>query len=153
LKWGARNSKYRIPENTFNKNGAEKSNEVSGQAKNFNTGYRLPDDFYAVYDNQIQYNSPNVSNPEVWEMYAEYYINWFKEHPEKDYVSISAEDGLVRDTRKESQKLSSFEYDWIQGEFSATDKLWFFHNRVIEKIVMVFPECTTTICFRQKLSR
>lgn len=127
LKWGAQNPKT----GEFSKDDAgNKIVEIKD---------RLPADFYAMYDNQVQYNSPNMSNPKVWDMYAEYYIDWFKNHPDQDYVSISAEDGLVRDSRKASQALSSMEFDWIQGDFSATDRLWFFHNRVIEKVVQVFP--------------
>ncbi len=81
-----------------------------------------------------------MSNPKVWDLYAAYYIDWFTRNPEYDYVSISAEDGMVQDSRGASRAISSMEYDLMQGAFSATDRLWFFHNRVIEKVIKVFPD-------------
>ncbi|MDO8953028.1 MAG: DUF4838 domain-containing protein, partial [Draconibacterium sp.] len=141
LIWGAQNPKYGIKTKVFKQDlkTGEFLKDANGN-KIAEIVAKLPEEYYAIYDNQVQNNSPNMSNPKVWEMYAEYYIDWFKNQPEQDYVSISAEDGLVRDSRKASQELSSMEFDWIQGDFSATDRLWFFHNRVIEKVVKVFPD-------------
>jgi hypothetical protein len=100
---------------------------------------RLPDEYYALYRVQPRRSTPNMSNPDVWDLYADYYINYFSNNPFHDYVSISAEDGLVLDDREATQELDSGEYDWTSGKPSATDRLWFFHNRFIEKVEKVYP--------------
>ncbi len=100
----------------------------------------LPEDFYAMADEFPQLNTPNMSNPKVWQLYADYYIDYFNRNPDKKSVSVSAEDGLVLDERASSRMLDSKEYDFTAGAFSATDRFWFFLNRVIEKVVKVHPD-------------
>jgi len=140
LKWGADNPKYGIKVKKYKR---DPKTEEFLMDENNNQIYEivseLPEEYYAIYNNNLIHSTPNMSNPKVWDMYAEYYIDWFKNHPEHDYVSISAEDGLVRDSREASRAISSMEYDRLQGGYSATDRLWFFHNRVIEKVAKVFP--------------
>lgn len=140
LKWGADNPRYGIK---VKKNKLDPETGVPLRSKSGDLIYEmiseLPEDYYAIYNNKLNHSTPNMSNPKVWDMYADYYIDWFKKHPEHDYVSISAEDGLVRDSREASRAISSMEFDHLQGGYSATDRLWFFHNRVIEKVVKVFP--------------
>lgn len=100
---------------------------------------QLPDEYYALYHGKPRRSTPNMSNPTVWQLYADYYENYFSEHPFHDYVSISAEDGLVLDDREATRELDSGDYDWTLGKPSATDRLWFFHNRFIEKVRTTFP--------------
>jgi hypothetical protein len=99
----------------------------------------LPDEYYALVLGKPNRHVPNMSNPKVWQLYADYYIDYFNRNPFVDYVSISAEDGLVLDDRKESQALDSFDYDPFMGAYSATDRMWFFHRRFIEKVKAVHP--------------
>ncbi|MEI6422554.1 MAG: DUF4838 domain-containing protein, partial [Lentisphaerota bacterium] len=99
----------------------------------------LPDEYYALVDGKPSKSAPNMANPKVWDMYADCYLEYFRNGFE-DYVSISAEDGMVLDDHKESKKLDSNDYDKFAGAFSATDKLWFFHTRNIEKVVKEFPD-------------
>ena len=68
-----------------------------------------------------------------------YYIDYFNTKPDEQYVSMSAEDGLVNDERPATRELDSMEFDYFMGAFSATDRLWFFLNRIIEKVVKVHP--------------
>lgn len=100
----------------------------------------LPDDYFAMQDGHLLLDTPNMSNPKVWDLYAEYYIDYFNKNPDKTYVSVSAEDGLVIDERPESRLLDAKEMDTTAGTMSATDRLWFFLNRVIEKVVKVHPD-------------
>ena len=101
----------------------------------------LPDEYYALVDGKPSKSAPNMSNPKVWDIYADCYLDYFRNtSPFEDYVSISAEDGMVLDDHKESKKLDSNEYDKFSGAFSATDKLWFFHTRNIEKVIKEFPD-------------
>ena len=72
-------------------------------------------------------------------IYADYYIDYFNKYPQFEYVSISAEDGLVIDERPASRALESGDYDWTIGAPSATDKLWFFHNQVLDRVAKVHP--------------
>lgn len=99
----------------------------------------LPADFYAQVNGAPSHANPNFANPKVWDMYAEYYIDHFNKTPQSDYVSISAEDGLVLDEHADSVRLRSNEFDQALGAMTATDQLWFFHNRVIERVVKVHP--------------
>ncbi len=100
----------------------------------------LPEEYYAMKGGKPDRSAPNMSNPKVWDLYTEYYLDYFNNKaPFEDYVSISAEDGLVLDERAESKALDSNEYDRFGGAFTATDRLWFFHNRVIEKVVQELP--------------
>jgi len=100
----------------------------------------LPDEYYAISDGKPTTMNPNFSNPKVWDMYADYYIDFFKKHPHENYVSISAEDGLVIDERPASRALDSDDYDWMAGANSSTDKLWYFHNQVMDRVAKVFPD-------------
>lgn len=100
----------------------------------------LPEEFYAMVDGFPDLNTPNMSNPKVWQLYADYYIDYFNKNPDKTYVSVSAEDGLVLDDRAASRMLDSKEYDFTAGTHSATDRIWFFLNRVIEKVTAVHPD-------------
>jgi hypothetical protein len=95
----------------------------------------LPDEYYAMHDGRPAKHTPNMSNPKVWDLYAEHYLEYFTNTaPFADYVSISAEDGFVLDERPETRQYDSNEYDAFMGAFSATDRLWFFHNRNIAKV-------------------
>jgi hypothetical protein len=100
----------------------------------------LPEEYYALHNGVARHGTPNMSNPKVWDLYAEHYIGFFGKSLFEDYVSISAEDGLVLDDRPETRKLDSGDYDWTLGKDSATDRLWFFHNRFIEKVTRVYPK-------------
>lgn len=99
----------------------------------------LPDEYYAIANGKPTTMNPNFSNPKVWDMYADYYINYFKNNPHAQYASISAEDGLVIDERPASRALDSDEFDWMIGANSSTDKLWYFHNQVLDRVAKVFP--------------
>lgn len=140
LRWGAENPKYGIKVKKYKLDpdtGVYLTDEIGDRI--YEMVPQLPDEYYAIFNNELLLHSPNMSNPKVWDLYADYYIDWFKKYPEYDYVSLSAEDGLVRDSRETSQAISSMEFDVMQGGYSATDKLWFFHNRVIEKVTEVLP--------------
>ncbi len=103
-------------------------------------GRTLSDDFYALRENQPYRSVPNMSNPAVWDLYAQDYIRSLNRSPGQPYLSISAEDGLTLDDRSESRKLDANEYDWTIGAMSATDRMWFFHRRVLDRVVAVHPE-------------
>jgi hypothetical protein len=103
-------------------------------------GKVLTDDYYALVGGKPTDQNPNFSNPKVWDLYAENYIDYFKKNPVEKYVSISAEDGLVLDEHPESLKMNSDDYDWIGGAKSATDMLWGFHNQVLDRVCKVFPD-------------
>ncbi|MEI6168996.1 MAG: DUF4838 domain-containing protein [bacterium] len=100
----------------------------------------LPDEYYSIVNGKPSGQNPNFSNPKVWDMYADYFIDYFTKNPGKKYASISAEDGLVIDERPESRKLDSDDFDWMAGAYSSTDKLWYFHNQVLDRVAKVFPE-------------
>lgn len=123
LAWGKTQEKYAVKK-------LEGGKEVAA----------LPDEYYAIAGGKPSGHNPNFSNPKVWEMYADYYIQYFKANPAAQYVSISAEDGLVIDERPESRKLDSDDFDWMAGAKSSTDKLWFFHNQVLDRVAKVFPD-------------
>jgi hypothetical protein len=99
----------------------------------------LPDSFYALSDGKVNRQVPNMSNPEVWDLYAAHYDDYFTRNSNQLYVSLSAEDGLVDDERPESRALSSLEFDSFIGAPSATDRMWFFFNRVIGKVAAKHP--------------
>ncbi|MFW6061094.1 MAG: DUF4838 domain-containing protein [Phycisphaeraceae bacterium] len=102
---------------------------------------RLPDDYYAIINGKPSRHHPNMSNPDVWDLYANHYRAHFGErHPFADYVSVSAADGLVRDERPASRALDSNEWDWTMGARTATDRILFFINRVIEPVVEDYPD-------------
>lgn len=100
----------------------------------------LPDDYYAIVDGKPSTMNPNFSNPKVWDMYADHFIQHFQKNPRAQYASISAEDGLVIDERPASRALDSDDYDWMVGAKSSTDKLWYFHNQVLDRVAAVFPD-------------
>ena len=100
----------------------------------------LPDRFFAISNGTVNRQVPNMSNPEVWELYAAHYRDYFRKHPGERYASMSAEDGLVDDERAESRNLSSLEWDGFIGAMSATDRMWFFFHRVIERVLPEFPD-------------
>lgn len=147
LRWGATQEKYRVmkmEQVSQPKLGADGKPLKDANGKTVMETVEkevasLPDEFYAMHNGKPSHANPNFSNPKVWDMYADYYINHFNNNPGVDYVSISAEDGLVIDERPSSKRLASNENDWTLGAYSATDQLWFFHNRVIERVVKVHP--------------
>ena len=101
---------------------------------------QLPDDYYTMQGGRPNTHVPNMSNPKVWDLYAEYYRDhYFYSRPLDDYVSISAADGLVLDDRAASRKLDSNEFDWAMGAYSATDRMWFFHRRYIGRVLEEHP--------------
>ncbi|MFW6039080.1 MAG: DUF4838 domain-containing protein, partial [bacterium] len=101
---------------------------------------RLPDECYALKQGEPDPHFPNMVNPKVWDLYADYYRDFFYDKPLEQYASISAEDGLILDERPESRKLDSNEYDWTMGAQSATDRLWFFHNRYLDQVTAEHPD-------------
>ena len=124
LNWGANHTSHGI------KTKDENNKEV----------YRLPNEYYAVKDGKPIYNTPNMSNPKVWDLYAECYLDYFRnQDPFSDYASVSAEDGFVFDDRAGTQALDSYEFDPYMGAMSATDKLLFFYDKVIERVNKVLP--------------
>lgn len=139
LRWGATQPKYQVMAKrtvrTRKKDDKGKWTMVT-EEKVVPT---LPDEYYALVRGKPSMGIPNMSNPKVWDLYADYYTNWFKEHPDEEYASMSCEDGLVLDERPASRSLESNDFDFAMGAFSATDKLWFFLNRVIERVVKVYP--------------
>lgn len=141
LKWGATQEQYRIRKvrsvrkQTKDEQGKAKWEHVEEETDT------LPDEYYAMTDGKLNFHVPNFSNPDAWDLYADFYTDWFSsKRPEDRYASMSAEDGFVKDERPASLKLRSFEYDFAMGAFSATDQLWFFLNRVIDRVVKVYPE-------------
>jgi len=96
-------------------------------------------DYYAMKDGQPNGMIPNMSNPKVWDIYADFYKRELKGNPFGQYASISAEDALMNDERPESRLLESNEFDPFMGSFSATDRLWFFHRRYIDKVLEELP--------------
>ena len=140
LKWGARQEKYQVTavrKVRERKKGADGKVTVEWVEKEVQT---LPDEYYARTNGEINQHVPNMSNPKVWDLYAEHYVNYFNAKPGEDYVSASAEDGFVNDERPETRKLDSKEFDHFMGAFAATDRFWFFLNRVMEKVAKVHPD-------------
>lgn len=123
LRWGAAQEKYR-----------EKYTDANGK-----DAYRLPDDYFAMDNGQVNREVPNMSNPKVVDLYVDYYCTMLKQNP-KQYISISAEDGFVNDERPESRLLDSYDFDYIIGAPSATDRLLNFHNRVIDRVAQQYPD-------------
>jgi len=123
LRWGANQERYRVK---VVRDGEET--------------WTLPDDFYAQVNGKPHHAVPNMSNPRVWDMYADRYTGQFGASPFLRYVSISAEDGLTLDEHAWTRKLNSNEFDHFIGAPSATDRMWYFHNRVIDKVTAVHPD-------------
>ena len=99
----------------------------------------LSEDCYALKDGKPNGTIPNMSNPKVWEVYADFYKRELKANAFGDYASISAEDALTNDERAESRLLDSNEFDPFMGSLSATDRLWFFHSRYLDKVLEELP--------------
>ena len=139
LRWGANQEGYRVKavrrvqERAKGPDGKPKLEWLEKEV------WTLPDDYYAMKSGKLSFHIPNMSNPKVWELYADFYTDYFNTRPGEDYVSMSAEDGLVDDERASTRKLDSMEFDFFMGTFSATDRLWFFLNRIIERVVKVHP--------------
>lgn len=100
---------------------------------------RLPDEYYAMIRGQANTHFPNKSNPAVWDLHAEHYIDVFYRNLLSDTASISAEDGIVDDDRPETRALDSNEFDWTLGAYSATDRMWFFHRRYLDQVIAELP--------------
>lgn len=101
---------------------------------------RLPDEYYALVRGDVSTHFANMVNPKAWELHADYYIERFYDAPLEDYLSISAEDGIVDDDRPEARAIDSGEYDWTMGVHSVTDRLWFFHRRYLDEVVREHPD-------------
>ncbi|HRJ73202.1 MAG TPA: DUF4838 domain-containing protein [Terrimicrobiaceae bacterium] len=140
LEWGAKRPEYGIKAVRRVLERRAPPGEKPAMVWQFKEIETLPEDFYALVDEHPQLTTPNMSNPKVWQLYADYYIDFFNRNPDKKSVSMSAEDGLVLDERVSSRMLDSKEYDFTAGAPSATDRIWFFLNRVIEKVVKVHPD-------------
>lgn len=149
LKWGAKNPKYGHKEKRMVKR--YRRDPKTGKAFRDKKGVALfdmveeqvdtlPEDYYALWNNKLRRNTPNMSNPKVWDLFVDYFVDYFTKNPTKNYATLSAEDGWVRDSRESTRAISSNEYDWLQGGLAATDRLWFFHNRVISRVVEQFPD-------------
>jgi len=141
LRWGRTQPKYEKVERTRkvkktvkNADGTSTVNEVEEKYQD------LADEYYSLSNGEVNSHFPNMSNPKVWDLYADYYINHFNNNPHVQSVSISAEDGIMLDDRPASRKLRSNEFDFAMGAFSVTDQLWFFHNQVIPRVLKVHPD-------------
>lgn len=99
----------------------------------------LTDDYYALTHGHPNHAVPNMSNPKVWKLYAEYYKEQFRQNPFSDCLSISAADGPTCDEHPESSKLDTAEWDRYMSVMSATERMWFFHNRYIDEVLKEFP--------------
>lgn len=101
---------------------------------------RLPDEYYALVRGEPSTHFANKSNPAVWDLHAEHYIEQFYRNLLSDTASISAEDGIVDDDRPETRTLDSNEFDWTLGAYSATDRMWFFHRRYLDAVIEEHPD-------------
>ncbi len=139
LRWGASNTKYsvkvkeKVPQKKKTPEGKTITEMVEKEVQ------RLPDEYYARTNGRLNRHVPNMSNPKVWELYADYYIDYFNRNRDEEYVSASAEDGFVNDERPRTRSLDSLEFDYFMGAYAATDRLWFFLNRIIGKVEKVHP--------------
>jgi len=139
LKWGAGQEKYKVKkvrsvrERVKGEDGKVTVKTVDKEI------WTLPDEYFAMVNGKLNFHTPNLANPKTWDLYADFYIEHFNRNPLEEYASMSAEDGFVKDQRPASMKLQSKEYDFAMGAFSATDALWFFLNRVIERVEKVHP--------------
>ncbi len=134
LAWGSKQEAYRVRgvrtlrERVKQADGTTRLQTVDKEV------WTLPDRFYALRNGTVNTRTPNMANPDVWKLYAEYNDHFFRTRPLDRYVSMSAEDGLVEDERPASRALMSYEFDNFMGAYSATDKIWFFLNRVLERM-------------------
>ncbi len=141
LGWGATQPKYDHIQRTRTVQKPSKNPDGTTTSKPVEEKYTtLTDEYFSLTNGVINPHFPNMSNPKTWDLYADYYIDFFNKNPHTQYVSISAEDGLMLDERPASAKLRSNEFDFAMGAFSVTDQLWFFHNRVIPKVLAVHPD-------------
>jgi hypothetical protein len=101
---------------------------------------RLPDEYYAMVAGKPDTRFANMVNPKAWDLCANYYRQAFYQSPLEDYLSISAEDGLILDDRAGVRELDSNEYDWTQGAPVVTDRMWFFHRRYLDKVREEHPD-------------
>lgn len=140
LQWGATQEKYRVK---LPRPVRKKVDGPDGQPQwvwEEQETWTLPDEYYALIQGKLNFHTANFSNPKVWDLYAEHYIDLLNRNPAMRYASMSAEDGLVLDERLDSQRLRSHEYDLPMGAPSATDPLWFFLNRIINRVEKVHPD-------------
>jgi len=140
LRWGAKNQVYAVMKKVQKKTQKKLPDGTTVEETNEVEELQLPDEYFAMSRSQTVQSAPNMSNPKAWDLYADSYISTLNRSPGDAYLSISAEDGLTLDDRPESRKLDVNEYDWTIGAMSATDRMWFFHNRVIEKVLKVHPK-------------
>ncbi len=101
---------------------------------------QLPDEYYALVNGKIVTHFANMTNPKAWQLHADYYRHAFYNSPMEDYLSISAEDGLVLDDRPEVRQLDSNEYDWPSGVHAVTDRMWFFHRQYLDAVREEHPD-------------
>jgi len=101
---------------------------------------RLPDEYYALERGEPNTWFANMGNPKAWNLHADYYRQAFYGSPLDDYLSISAEDGLILDDRPDVRDLDSNEFDWTQGAPAVTDRMWFFHRRYLDKVREEHPD-------------
>jgi hypothetical protein len=140
LRWGATQAKYDRVERTRTVNKPSKNPDGTTTPKPVEEKYMaLADEYFSMHHGKVNTHFPNMANPKTWDLYADYYIDFFNKNPGTNYVSISAEDGIMLDERPASAKLRSNEFDFTIGAFAVTDQLWFFHNRVIPKVLAVHP--------------
>ncbi len=140
LDWGARNLPVGIVSNVTRPTARKLPDGTLTNIDVQTSDYRLPDEYYAMSRGSPARGIPNMANPKAWDLYAQAYISKLNEAPGEAYLSISAEDGLTVDDRKETRRLDSNEFDWTLGVPSATDRMWFFHNRVIEQVIRQHPK-------------
>jgi hypothetical protein len=101
---------------------------------------RLPDEYYALANGDINTSFANMVNPKAWKLHADYFRQAFYNAPMENYLSISAADGIVNDDRPDVRILDSNEFDWTMGTQSVTDRLWFFHRRYLEAVREEHPD-------------
>ncbi len=140
LSWGARQPAYQVRqvrsvrEVVTDESGKKVAKMVEKEVDT------LPDDYYALANGKLNFHTPNFANPKAWQLYGDFFTDYFNRNPLEQYASLSAEDGLVLDERPESRALRSNDFDWAMGAFSATDQLWFFHRQVIERVRQKYPD-------------
>jgi hypothetical protein len=101
---------------------------------------RMPEEYYALVSGKISTSFANMVNPKAWDLHADYFRQAFYNSPMEDYLSISAEDGIILDDRPGVRELDSNEYDWTLGSQSVTDRLWFFHRRYLDRVREEHPD-------------
>jgi len=140
IRWGQMNPEYGIQSTEIVTQTKQNPDGTSSEVAVEKTSGQLREELLAQTMGGINPVLPNISNPEAWKMYADFFKDYFRQGPERAYATLSAEDGIMLDQRPESMALASNEFDWTYGYFSSTDQLWHFHNRVLDRVGEEFPD-------------